>query len=468
MKKLFVLLLVLLCAMPVISEEAHEHIFDAWKMVSDTSHARVCKLCGYVETEAHDRVIDRTVTQASSENLGKHTLTCSRCGYSYTRLVSVYGSYISTEGVDLMGNRMSYVKYNSVAVSKGNTKKLSLAAGTELDLYATTDLSYDVYANTRTGEFKGVELTLGQGILTVGDGPAELDFIRFSPGAGLKVKFKTEASALYVSSAGGGFQSFSSLKKGGKVYIIEGHSLSNGALVNGGMGVYPSDAGSISMYSEGAALSGDALASVVWQYDPSVYRLTAKSSLGTLRLFSASREVAHGNIDLTLDPEDILWGWYLTLDDVKSGLSYISPTYSVTGEITSEGSQTAFVEATPAPSANPSSEDGTADETPQIKVLTPSDTLSYTASSSPKVEVKFFSGKYAVRVSKVPKGLTYERIELALYYSHGGFRLLSQFGTEALFELDTDVCRFTVDAIFINAKGQTVRVNAGDFEYIAE
>ena len=101
-------------------------------------------------------------------------------------------------------------------------------------------------------------------------------------------------------------------------------------------------------------------------------------------------------------------------------------------------------------------------------MLTPSDTLSYTASKSPKVEVKYFSGKYAVRVSKVPKGLTYERIELALYYTYGGFKLISQFGTEALFELSPDVDRFVVDALFVNAKGQTVRVHAGDFEYIAE
>ena len=464
MKKLFVLLLALLMAISAFGEDTHQHSFDAWKMVSDTAHTRVCKLCGYEETETHDRVIDRAVTQASSENLGKHSLTCSRCGYSYSRLVSVYGSYISPEGVDLLGNGMSYVKYNSVSVSKGNTKKLALAAGTELDLYASTDLSYDVYANTRTGEFKGIEITLGEGVLTVGDGPAELDFIRFSPGTGLKVQFKTEASALYVSSAGGGFESFSSLKKGGKVYIIEGHSLSDGVTVNGGMGVYPSNAGSISMAAEGATLSGDALVSVVWEYDTSTYHLTAKSSLGTLKLFSASREITQGTIDQTLDPTDILWGWYLTLDDAKSGLSYISPTYSVTGEITSEGSQTAFGEATPAPTGNSSDED----ETPQIKVLTPSDTLSYTASKSPKVEVKYFSGKYAVRVSKVPKGLTYERIELALYYTHGGFKLISQFGTEALFELSPDVSRFVVDALFVNAKGQTVRVHAGDFEYIAE
>lgn len=462
MKKLFVMLLALLCSVSAFGEGAHQHVFDAWKMVSDIVHTRVCKLCGYEETEAHDRVIDRAVTQASSENLGKHSLTCSRCGYSYTRLVSVYGSYISPEGIDLLGNGMSYVKYNSVSVSKGNTKKLAMAAGTELDLYASTDLSYDVYANSRTGEFKGIEITLGQGILTVGDGPAELDFIRFSPGTGLKVQFKTEASALYVSSAGGGFESFSSLKKGGKVYIIEGHSLSDGTFVNGGMGVYPSNAGSINMVAEGATLPGDALASVVWKYDVSTYHLTAKSSLGTLKLFSASREIAQGSIDRTLDPADMLWGWYLTLDDVKSGLSYISPTYSVAGEITSEGSQTAFVEATPAPAGNASN-----DETPDIKVLTPSDTLSYTASKSPKVEVRYFSGKYAVRVSKVPKGLTYERIELAVYYTHGGFKLVSQFGTEAMFELSPDVCRFVVDAIFINAKGQTVRVHAGDFEYIA-
>ena len=464
MKKLFVVLLALLMAVSALGEDTHQHSFDAWKMVSDTAHTRVCKLCGYEETEAHDRVIDRAVTQASSENLGKHSLTCSRCGYSYSRLVSVYGSYIAPEGVDLLGNGMSYVKYNSVSVSKGNTKKLALAAGTELDLYASTDLSYDIYANTRTGEFKGIEITLGEGVLTVGDGPVELDFIRFSPGTGLKVQFKTEASALYVSSAGGGFESFSSLKKGGKVYIIEGHSLSDGVTVNGGMGVYPSNAGSISMAAEGATLSGDALASVVWEYDTSTYHLTAKSSLGTLKLFSASREITQGSIDQTLDPTDILWGWYLTLDDAKSGLSYISPTYSITGEITSEGSQTAFVEATPAPTGNASEED----ETPQIKVLTPSDTLSYTASKSPKVEVKYFSGKYAVRVSKVPKGLTYERIELALYYTHGGFKLISQFGTEALFELSPDVSRFVVDALFVNAKGQTVRVHAGDFEYIAE
>ena len=464
MKKLFVVLLALLMAASALGEDTHQHSFDAWKMVSDTAHTRVCKLCGYEETEAHDRVIDRAVTQASSENLGKHSLTCSRCGYSYSRLVSVYGSYIAPEGVDLLGNGMSYVKYNSVSVSKGNTKKLALAAGTELDLYASTDLSYDVYANTRTGEFKGIEITLGEGVLTVGDGHAELDFIRFSPGTGLKVQFKTEASALYVSSAGGGFESFSSLKKGGKVYIIEGHSLSDGVTVNGGMGVYPSNAGSISMVAEGATLSGDALASVVWEYDTSTYHLTAKASLGTLKLFSASREITQGSIDQTFDPTDILWGWYLTLDDAKSGLSYISPTYSVTGEITSEGSQTAFVEATPAPTGNASDED----ESPQIKVLTPSDTLSYTASKSPKVEVKYFSGKYAVRVSKVPKGLTYERIELALYYTHGGFKLISQFGTEALFELSPDVGRFVVDAIFVNTKGQTVRVHAGDFEYIAE
>jgi hypothetical protein len=464
MKKLFVVLLALLMAVSALGEDTHQHSFDAWKMVSDTAHTRVCKLCGYEETEAHDRVIDRAVTQASSENLGKHSLTCSRCGYSYTRLVSVYGSYISPEGIDLLGNGMSYVKYNSVSVSRGNTKKLALAAGTELDLYASTDLSYDVYANTRTGEFNGIEITLGEGVLTVGDGPAELDFIRFQHGTGLKVQFKTEASALYVSSARGGFESFSSLKKGGKVYIIEGHSLSDGTHVSGGMGVYPSNAGSINMVAEGATLPGDALASVVWEYDASTYHLTAKSSLGTLKLFSASREIAQGNIDRTLDPTDLLWGWYLTLDDVKSGLSYISPTYSIAGEITSEGSQTSFVEATPVLAENASDED----ETPEIKVLTPSDTLSYTASKSPKVEVRYFSGKYAVRVSKVPKGLTYERIELAVYYAHGGFKLISQFGTEAMFELSSDISRFVVDAIFTNAKGQTVRVHAGDFEYIAE
>ncbi len=443
-----------------------QHSFDAWKTVSDTSHSRVCRVCGFAETELHDKVIDRAITQASSENLGKHALTCSRCGYSYTRFVSIYGSYVSAEGVDITGNGTSYIKFNSVSIPKGGTKKLSLAAGAELELYASTDLSYDVYANSRTGEFKGLVITLGQGVLSVGDGQAELDFIRFSPETGLKVQFKAESSALYVYSAGSGFESFSSLKKGNQVYIIEGHSLLNGTRVEGGMGVYPSDGGGIKMYFEGAALSGDALASVVWEYDTAANRLSAKSSLGTLKLFSASREIAQGNINMTFSPEDVLWGWYLTLDDVKSGLSYISPTYSFSGEITSENSQTAFVENTPAPSqpADASAADGI----PQIKVLTPSDTLSYTASDSPRVEVKFFSGKYAVRVSKVPKGLTYERIELAVYYNHGGFKLISQFGTEALFELGSDITKFSVDAIFINSKGKTVRVNAGEYEYKSE
>ncbi|MCR4620808.1 MAG: hypothetical protein K5663_01865 [Clostridiales bacterium] len=449
--------------------EPSEHSFENWEAVSDAEHARVCSVCGFVQSEAHDKVIDREITLATAENLGKHTLTCSRCGYNYTRLVSIDGTYYAQQGDDILGNGTQYIKIESMSLPSGTTQKLSVAAGAEMSILASSDLSFDVFVNAGTGEFKGIMLTFGQGVLSVGDGKAELEFIRLLPDTGLSVKLQGETSSLSVSAPDCGFQSFFSLKKGGRTFIVREHSAVNGSLISGGMFIFPSGAENVGIVSENAAQPDNALASLTWEYDNSSRRLTAFSSLGMLRLFSASHIIDQGNIDLILDPSDFPWGWCLTLDDVDSGLSYTSPTYSLAGEMTSPGSDAAFAEqsGTEGPLSDLESKADQA-EIPDIKMLAFTDTLSYTASRSPLIEVKFLSGKFSVKVSNVPAGLTFERIELTMYYPQRGFKLINQYALDAVFELEAGISRFEVDAVFINDDDEIERVRAGAFGYSAQ
>ena len=178
-----------------------DHSYGSWSYYSDDQHVRTCTVCGHTERQAHDAAVAKTVSAAAVNRLGKKNITCAACGYNYTRLVSAYDKLYSMEGTDILGNDTSYIKVNTISFPAGNEKQLTLYSDGVFDLYATSNVTVEIYANASSGEYKGIKLTGGKAVLTVSGEDASLEFILPGEGTQISIEFRDGAKGLAISSS---------------------------------------------------------------------------------------------------------------------------------------------------------------------------------------------------------------------------------------------------------------------------
>ncbi|MBR5751735.1 MAG: PT domain-containing protein [Clostridia bacterium] len=466
-----------------------DHAYGEWTYYSDSHHARYCSECGALDREEHDRAITRTITAAQNNRLGKKSMTCSKCSYNYTRLYSVYDALYSQEGTDVLENGSAYVKVNTVTLGQGSEKTLTLYSDSAVSVYASTNLKLEIYANASSGEYCGVYVTSGKALFTVDGTEASLEFIKLASAASADIVFKSDYGKLLIASADSQMEqvTFTSLASGRKCLVVTKSRL-DGSKLEGSMKLYACPTSRLSMLSSGLApAEGTVVTEASWSYSVRTLGLRLSASKGDMSVFSSGKQLLAGETEGTLSEKDILWGWYITLEDAEGGLSYTSPTYTQEGTMLDAEPECAMdtsvldAGSTPAPTAQPDdnidkptdapASDPTPAPTEDVsvpKTITSGQVMSAAYAGSPTVNVHYEGSTYEVKLTNLPSNLTFLRIEFIQQYNYGGLRMLNSYSSEGVFSVKNVSGTISAAALFQDRQGNVTRVSAGTFEFIAE
>ena len=440
-----------------------DHDFGPWQYYSDALHLHVCSGCGLTVTDSHNDKVNRVISAATDTRLGKSDLTCADCYYNRIRFVSVYGRVYPTDTVDIIGNGTGYYKVNTVELGQGSEKQLTLYMEGTLDIYASTDITYEIYANASNGEFRGVRLIKGSAILSVSSESADLDFIALGDGASLQVEFKDGARSLSILNsekelryiqidpmADGKIRvsiADSVLKADTLTINLDSYELPNAKLIYDGSG----------FNLNGAKLLQNAL----WQYDTRTHKLSAESSSGRLTVGSGEETLLNGASGGTVDRD----GWYCLYKSADDAFTLATASYSLDGLVAALP-VLPIEEKVPETNTDTKTETTTEIQQAEETWLSGETEMSEVYGSSPKITVSFSGGIYSVRVSAMPNGYTLKRIEFIQTYN-GALKLKNAFTADADFEVENRSGKISVTVILKDNNGSEKRYAAGEYDYRA-
>ena len=78
-------------------QEACNHAFNAWSKTSDSKHARVCEKCELVQTESHDFVDLKQISEPTCIKEGAQLTKCQECGMETTKSIPATGKHEYTD-----------------------------------------------------------------------------------------------------------------------------------------------------------------------------------------------------------------------------------------------------------------------------------------------------------------------------------------------------------------------------------
>lgn len=436
------------------------HTFGSYSKNGDSRHSRTCSVCGYTQTENHETAIAKVITAARSNRLGKKNITCAKCGASFMRFNSIYETLYEMKGTDILNNGTSYIKVNTVTLTGGNSRDLTLYTGGTVALTATSNSKTEIYASAKTGEYTGIWQMSGGALLTV-SGDNAIEFLSAASGSSITLMLNENAS-LRLGSREGKTILIRRIPAGCAVIDM----LSSGGTITGTASCYAGDRLYVSGSGDNIKLSGNGapLCSADLGYNS---RTSAVSARGNDAATGISVLDADGNTVLSSE-NGILKG---SLDTAPLAFR-LSGSFGSFGTPMIDGSA---VMGSDTPAYEP--EDGEpdapvvpeGDDTPREipSVIGPGTVLNERTSESPAVEVRVENGVYTVTVTAVPSGCTFESITFIQNYVFPGQRRLISYSADASFPIEnTDS---TVSAVVTLKKGgKTVTYPAGRYDYKAQ
>lgn len=465
-----------------------DHQYGDWTYYSDAQHVRYCIVCGDPQREKHDAAVARTVTQAQDARLGKKSITCSACKYNYTRYASVYDKLYSLEAGYTRPDGSAYIKVNSVTVKQGAQEKLALYSDQSVTAYASTELKLEIYANASTGEYRGIRVESGEAVFKLAGSSGDIEFIDLGSAASASLEFDAP-SASFGLCRGETYLDWvmSEALPNGQHMLCTMTSTLDGSLLRGAVRLYLCPTGRVLLSSAGLSpAQGQIAAQGAWSYDAKTAQMSLSFEEGSAQAYSSGKSLLGGKTSGAISAADILWGWYLTWDSSEVGYSFVSPTYTDDGRLSSFAPEMSIhAEALIASQGDAAVEQGDPqtenqslpdnNETPDAadaqpenpSTLTPGSVFTLTTDTKPQLSLHYENGVCDVRASAIPNGLTLQRIELVQRYVYGGFMLQNAYSADASFTLKPVNGTVSINAYFTDRSGEVTCVSAGSYEYIA-
>lgn len=437
-----------------------EHSFDSYTRVGENRHSRTCSVCGYKETENHESSIAKVITTARANRLGKKNITCAKCGASYMRYVSAYDGIYEMNGTDVLGNGTAYIKVNTVTLTAGTDRDLTLYTGGSLRLTASTNSKAEIYASAKTGEYTGIYLVSGNSLLTV-SGSAGIEFISVAPGASMTLVCEKDAS-LRLGTA----ESKTILVRGYAKGCTVITASASGGTITGNFSVYGGDRLYVSGSGDDITIGGSAssLCTVSYGYNSKTKAVSAKSADPSVNitLCTADGTPSLTSADGVLKDRISDTPFYFTVSG--SFGSYPTPVISAEAVMDTETAPVIETDAdVPAVGDEGGNEEPAAAESGFIGPYT---VLTDRVSESPDIRVKIEGGRYMVTVSSVPAGYTFSSITFIQNYTYPGQHRLISYGADASFPIENADSTVSAVVTFIKG-GKTVTCPAGSYGYRA-
>lgn len=184
-----------------------EHDYSSWKKHDEKWHIRHCELCGLTNTGSHRLDEGSIIVKPTESQLGLVKYTCIICNQAFENILRMDGAIYAAEAIDVLGNGESYLLAASKDKESGVLSEITLSGGSSIDLRASEESNFSVYAGSKTGNYAGISITSGETAIDVV--PKEdfaivpIDFLKLSKDASASIRIFNARGALEITNLNG-------------------------------------------------------------------------------------------------------------------------------------------------------------------------------------------------------------------------------------------------------------------------